>query len=83
MIATSKITTKGQITIPKNIRDELDLHEGNIIAFEKKDDDIIIRKTETIEDYEGFLKNKDSIKDFDEIRKVVKENISRKRVLSE
>jgi len=83
MIATSKITTKGQITIPKTIREILDLHEGNIIAFEEKENEIIIRKTESIEDYEGFLKDKAVIKDFDEIRKEVKNKISRKRVLGE
>ena len=30
---TSKITSKGQITLPKKIRNALDLHPGNRVEF--------------------------------------------------
>ena len=32
-MATSTVTSKGQITIPKEIRDQLHLHTGNRIEF--------------------------------------------------
>ena len=39
----SKITTKGQITIPKSIRELLDLKEGSKILFIQKGKDIVIQ----------------------------------------
>lgn len=39
----AKVTTKGQITIPKNIRDILNLKEGSKIIFYLKGNDIVIK----------------------------------------
>ena len=39
----AKVTTKGQITIPKSIRDLLDLKEGSKILFIQKGNDIVIQ----------------------------------------
>jgi len=36
MILTSKITSKGQITLPKEVRKLLNVREGNVIVFEKE-----------------------------------------------
>ena len=44
----AKVTTKGQITIPKAIRDFLDLKEGSKILFIQKGDDIIIQNSAMI-----------------------------------
>ena len=33
LLATAKITTKGQITIPKIIRNTLELEEGDLVLF--------------------------------------------------
>ena len=41
----AKITSKGQITIPKSIRDLLDLKEGSKIIFIQKGRDIIIKNS--------------------------------------
>ncbi|MBR1884668.1 MAG: AbrB/MazE/SpoVT family DNA-binding domain-containing protein [Clostridia bacterium] len=41
----AKVTTKGQITIPKSIRDLLDLKEGSKILFIKKGNDIVIQNS--------------------------------------
>ncbi|MFT5610069.1 MAG: antitoxin PrlF [Polaribacter sp.] len=35
---TATITSKGQITIPKNIRNQLDLHAGDKISFIEDED---------------------------------------------
>lgn len=41
----AKVTTKGQITIPKAIRDKLDLKEGSKIIFLQKGNDIIVKNS--------------------------------------
>lgn len=41
----AKVTTKGQITIPKSIRELLDLKEGSKLLFIQKGKDIIIRNS--------------------------------------
>lgn len=44
----AKVTTKGQITIPKSIRELLNLKEGSKILFIKKGNDIIIKNSAMI-----------------------------------
>ncbi len=44
----AKVTTKGQITIPKSIREILNLKEGSKILFIQKGDDIIIKNSAMI-----------------------------------
>lgn len=44
----AKVTTKGQITIPKSIRDLLDLKEGSKILFIQKGNDIVIQNSAMI-----------------------------------
>ena len=41
----AKVTTKGQITIPKEIRELLDLKEGSKIIFIQKGKDVIIKNS--------------------------------------
>jgi antitoxin PrlF len=41
---TTTITTKGQVTIPKKIRDELNLQPGDVLSFEiDKGNNITVR----------------------------------------
>ena len=40
----SKITTSGQATIPKRIREAADLHASDVIAFEIEDDHLVVHK---------------------------------------
>lgn len=42
--ATSKLTSKYQATIPGVVREALDLHAGDAIAFEIEDGEIRLRK---------------------------------------
>ncbi len=39
-----KVTEKGQITIPKEIRDALGIGAGTEVEFERHDDAIVVRK---------------------------------------
>jgi AbrB family looped-hinge helix DNA binding protein len=44
MIPTVRVTEKGQVTIPKELRDELGIGAGSEVHFERADDTIVIRK---------------------------------------
>lgn len=44
----SRVTSKGQITIPKAIRKRLNLSEGDKVAFIEKDGNIVITKSSVI-----------------------------------
>ena len=33
LLANAKLTSKGQITIPKTVRDKMELEEGDIVIF--------------------------------------------------
>ena len=50
-----KVLHKGQITLPKEIREGLDIKEGDTLVIEKTDKEIILKKSKTIHDYIGFL----------------------------
>jgi AbrB family looped-hinge helix DNA binding protein len=41
---TTRITRKGQVTIPKKLREEFGLEEGDEIRWEKSEDGITVRK---------------------------------------
>lgn len=41
---TAKVTSKGQITIPKKVRDKLGVQAGEGIGFEEKDGVFYIKK---------------------------------------
>lgn len=34
-----KLSSRGQVTLPKEIRDDLNLHQGDLVEFEKLDQD--------------------------------------------
>ena len=46
MEATSKLTSKGQVTIPKAVRDSLGLKEGDELIFRVEDNRATISKPE-------------------------------------
>jgi AbrB family looped-hinge helix DNA binding protein len=43
---TSKITSKGQITLPKEIRDKLGVHSGDTLVYEVEGNAVRVRKAE-------------------------------------
>ena len=49
----SKITARGQTTIPKKIRDAANLREGDLIAFDLQGDHLVMRRVELGPD--GYL----------------------------
>ncbi|MCB0987729.1 MAG: AbrB/MazE/SpoVT family DNA-binding domain-containing protein [Microthrixaceae bacterium] len=41
-----KVTEKGQVTIPKDIRDALGIGAGTEVEFERRKDAIVVRKSD-------------------------------------
>lgn len=73
MVATAKISSKGQITLPKEVRDLLDVHTGSVVVFEKEDDKVIIKPARTLQEFKGILKGRQKSVDIDQVREKAKE----------
>jgi antitoxin PrlF len=43
---TSKVTTKGQVTLPKKIRERLHIQAGDTLAYEFQHGAVLVRKLE-------------------------------------
>ena len=41
-----RVTEKGQVTIPKDLRDALGIGAGTEVEFERRDDTIVVRKVD-------------------------------------
>ena len=52
MDSTAKITSKGQVTIPKRVRDALELHEGDELLFRVERSRAVIAKTPSLLDWQ-------------------------------
>ncbi|MFC7440989.1 AbrB/MazE/SpoVT family DNA-binding domain-containing protein [Laceyella putida] len=44
----SKVTSKGQIIVPEEIREKLNIKEGDHIAFVEVDGQIVVQKAEVV-----------------------------------
>ena len=58
-MAKTKITTKGQVTIPKEVRERLGLRPGDELEFIEEDGVFSLRKRvdpEVFKKYRGYLK---------------------------
>lgn len=53
----AKITSKGQITIPVAVRDDMGLHTGDRVEFAKGADGkyVLVKKTRTLDELFGYL----------------------------
>ena len=58
-MATSRITSKGQITLPKEVRLRLGVGPGDEVSFVEEDGRYVLRKevkASPFSEYRGFLK---------------------------
>lgn len=54
-MAASTLTTKGQITIPKEVRDRLGVREGDRVVFQFDEQDRLILRPEPRDPLKGIL----------------------------
>ena len=78
---TSTITQKGQVTIPKQIRNVLNLKTNDQVVFVRRGNDIVIKPVRDILDLRGTIKVK-GVQDYNKIRETVRSDIA-KRVADE
>jgi antitoxin PrlF len=45
MDAAAKLTSKGQVTVPKTVRDALGLEEGDVVVFHVEGDRAVLART--------------------------------------
>jgi len=59
-VPSTTLTSKGQVTIPKAVRDELGLRVGDRVAFRILEDGRVVVEPETVDllDLKGILKPK-------------------------
>ena len=50
MAATRKVGERGQITIPKDIRDEENIQSGDEVEFYNQNGELVIKKKENLEE---------------------------------
>jgi antitoxin PrlF len=75
----STLTRKGQVTIPKEIRDRLGIKEGEKVIFVMRDDEVILKVVKgTILDLRGSVRRSASPEDFEKIRQSAKETMAKK-----
>jgi AbrB family looped-hinge helix DNA binding protein len=76
----SKISAKGQTTLPKDVRDALHLEPGDRILYEMKDGEIVIHSLAgNIFDHVGSVKPSTQPEDFKAVRQKVKTEVARRR----
>ena len=64
------VTSKGQVTIPKAVRDALDVDTGDRLAFVVIDGGVIVSRTPDLLDLAGSVKVPESAREmsFEEVR---------------
>ncbi|OIP35601.1 MAG: hypothetical protein AUK27_03985 [Deltaproteobacteria bacterium CG2_30_66_27] len=75
------VTSKGQVTIPKNIRELLDIRANDRVEFLRDGMRVFLVPVKTLKDLRGVVSSKRKI-DFDEERRRAKSAVAR-RVLEE
>ena len=76
-MSESVITRKGQVTIPKDIRDHLKAQEGERVLFVLRGNEVVLKVVRgSILDLRGSVKPVKRPEDFDAVRRSVKRKIS-------
>jgi antitoxin PrlF len=55
MMIVAKVTSKGQVTIPKKVRERLGVHPGENVGFEEKGELILIKKALTKSPFDKWV----------------------------
>jgi antitoxin PrlF len=57
-VATAKVTSKGQITIPVEIRERLGIQPGDFLVFETQAEYVTVKRQQTAHEYFSALRKK-------------------------
>ena len=75
----STMTRKGQVTIPKAIRDRLGVKEGEKVLFVMRGEEVVLKVIKgTILDLRGSVQPSAHPEDFEKIRRSVKQTVAKK-----
>lgn len=75
----SVMTRKGQVTIPKSIRDRLGMKEGEKVLFVMRGEEVVLKVVRgTILDLRGSVQPSAHPEDFEKIRQSVKQTVAKK-----
>ena len=71
MDAAARVTSKGQITIPKEVRDALGIEEGDHVVFRVTDGRAVLARTPDLLDLAGVVRVPDDKRGvpWDEVRR--------------
>jgi len=61
-----KVTTKGQVTIPKSVRERLGIEPGDEIEFEETEDGYVLRKSaedNPFEEWRGIAETDETVEE--------------------
>jgi len=77
---TTKLTSRGRVTIPKEIREHLGLNPGDQVGFVLKDGEVLLRSAKpTLQDLRGSVEPRQEPEDFRAVREKVREKVARRR----
>lgn len=51
----AKVTSKGQVTIPKKVREKLGVHPGEDVGFEEKEGVVVMKKAITKSPFDKWV----------------------------
>ena len=75
----STVTRKGQVTIPKAIRDRLGVKEGEKVLFVMRGEEVVLKVVKgTILDLRGSVQPSAHSEDFDKIRQSVRQSVAKR-----
>jgi AbrB family looped-hinge helix DNA binding protein len=72
------ISSKGQVTIPKAIRDRLRLKPGDRVAFRVRGDEVVVEPARRLMDWYGAFRPDGVAEDAAEVRKRVRREMGRR-----
>jgi len=49
MVYTSKLSSKGQVTIPSEVRDSLGLGTGDLVGYEIRGEEVVLKRVEPLD----------------------------------
>jgi AbrB family looped-hinge helix DNA binding protein len=78
MTAMAKVTSKGQVTIPRSVRERLNVSAGSVLIFQVEGKRIVLRPARTLLDVAGALKGRaPKTRDLAALRRAAKVHVGR------